>query len=734
MLLSDNFISGTIDCTDVIPNATEVDPTLDELFTKTVNAPWIKREIRIEKAVKKATITIGCTGFYEFYINNIKLNRSYLAPYISNPDDTVFYDHYDITDNLNECCELKFLLGNGFQNPYSGYVWFFDKAIFRAAPKLAFAVEIEYCDGSVETIEADESTLTTPSNIIYDDLRLGEKYDATLTEGEWTPAIKIEPPKGEKLMNIASPIIVTDTLELKNIWQEGDAFIYDFGQNNSGVIELSVDAVEGQKITLSYCERLTDGKFDGFDISFPYVSKSYNQQDFYICHGGLNKYTPHFTYHGFRYVKVEGITSKQAKKSLLKYLVMSSITATNGSFSCSDDRINTLHQMTLRSTESNFFHIPTDCPHREKNGWTADAALSSSHTLLYYNPEDNYKQWLRCINKAQNDSGALPGIIPTGGWGFDWGNGPAWDIVLAELPWQIWQKRNDLSAFENSLPYMIKYINYLETRFDDNGLLAIGLGDWCAPHDPIKAPLLLTDSVMAYDFASKTAQMCIAASKLGEAEYCTTFAEKIKSNIRRVLFDKDNAVFEGQCQTSQAIGIFYNIIEPDETEATVNKLIEYIEQENYHFDTGVIGARVILHVLADNGHVDIAMKMLTNPTRPSYMEWIEDGETTLAECFSKSQNHYSHNHHFWGNISAFFMEQLCGIRVKNDRIDIIPHFASELESAKAEFNSVWGVVSVKWHRENNKIVFELNMPEDAKGDLLFDGQSPKEAVSGKYII
>ena len=641
----------------------------------------------------------------------------------------IFYDSYDITDLIaGKTCEFKFLLGNGMQNAFGGFVWDFHKAAFRSAPKLAFAIELEYADGTAEVIEADESVLTRPSKIVRDDLRLGEIYDANFNEGAWVSAIKTASPKGEKKLSDIKPIIIRDRISPVKIWKEKNAYIYDFGMNTAGVCQLKIRGRCGQKIKLTFGELIRDGKFFWHNTSFKGSHRKYVQRDVYICKEGENIWTPTFTYHGFRYVKVEGITKAQATEDLLTYLVMNTELGNKGEFSCDDEKINTLHKMTLNSTLSNFHHFPTDCPQREKNGWTADAALSMPHTLLYFEPTANYKQWLTEICKAQNSLGAIPGIVPTGGWGFEWGNGPAWDSVLTELPWQIWQKRNDISAFEQCKDYIIKYLKYLETRMDEKGLLAIGLNDWLAPHRPTKAPLILTDSIEAYDISNKASQMFEAVCDKSNAGYCRSFADTIRGNIRKHLFNADICVFAGECQTSQSMGIYYGIINPDEKEKAFAALMNYVKETDYHIDTGVLGARVVFHVLAEGGEIDTAIRVLENPTSPSYMQWIDAGETGLCESFNPRSDTDSHNHHFWGNISAFFMEQICGIKVCADTIKIEPFFPININEAKASFDSVFGKISVSWKREDGKITYNLAYPESAEKHIDINVNGAHEIV------
>ena len=215
---------------------------------------------------------------------------------------------------------------------------------------------------------------------------------------------------------------------------------------------------EGQKIEMLFGEHiLPNGQFTVDNLTFNYAHFAhlpfYTQKDTYICKGeGIEEWSPSFTYHGYRYVLVSGITEEQATKDLLQYRVMNTELNEIGNFSCSDPILNKLQKMVRVATLANFYHFPTDCPHREKNGWTADAALSVEHTLLNLTPENNYKEWEAHLCAALNEAGALPGIVPTGGWGFHWGNGPAWDQALLVIPYMLYKYRGDIECAKSALP------------------------------------------------------------------------------------------------------------------------------------------------------------------------------------------------------------------------------------------------------------------------------------------
>ena len=260
-----------------------------------------------------------------------------------------------------------------------------------------------------------------------------------------------------------------------------EGYLYDFGLNSAGICELSVNAETGQKITVSYCETLKNGKFYVGNIIFSGSDNFYTQRGkrvystVYTAKGeGKETWLPHFVYHGFRYALVEGITEEQATKDLLTYNVMSSDLKKIGAFSCSDERINKLYSMMDNALRSNFYYIQTDCPHREKNGWTGDASLSSDTAILMYDTEKSWREWLNNIRKAMRADGALPGIVPTGNWGFKWGNGPTWDSILFNLPYQLYKFRGCTEVIKENAISMMRYLTYIIGRRDEKGLGARG--------------------------------------------------------------------------------------------------------------------------------------------------------------------------------------------------------------------------------------------------------------------
>lgn len=745
MIFSNKFVSATIE---------------KSTTKKNIPAPYLRRTLVFDKIPEKAEITVCGLGFYELYVNGKRLTKGHMSPYIVNPDQVLPYDNYDLSglfvygENV-----IAFILGNGMQNSFDGFMWEFEKARWNSAPKLAFALELEV-DGVKSLIEADENLLCHPSPIYFDGYRMGEKYDARRTIPDWngtgcdlsdfTPAIPVKCDCGEPMLACNKPIVATGEMKAVSITKEDDGYVYDFGYNCVGLTRLSVKGYCGQHIRIDHGEWLCGGKFTQFNITLRDPNQKgepkYIQRTEYICRGGEEEtHIPTFTYYGFRYAKVTGITEAQATPELLTYVVMNTELGDRGNFKCSNERLNTLNEMTRRATLGNFQHFPNDCPHREKNGWTADAALSAEQTIMNFEPEDNYLMWEKCLTRALTHEGALPGIVPTGGWGFKH-NGPPWDGALIDLPYYTAVLRDDLRAAQEASSAMIRYFMYLRTRLTDKGLIDFGLGDWCPGYDNYRAPIVFTNSTITYALLTKATYLYDRLGMRLEAEYCRGFAKEMRQAIREnLLEDKEKMIFHGRHQTCQAMAIFYGLCDSEEEKRkALDFMLEEIHRKDDHMGVGVLGGRVIFRVLCDYGYSDLAIKMIVRPDAPSYGYMIEEGMTTLAEFLSKANK--SMNHHFWGDISALMIEYFAGIRINSDlsgadRVDIAPVFPTDMSFAEAYHNSVCGKVDLRWDKaEDGQITLKLTYPENARGDITapegytVNGCAKVSAASGEFIF
>lgn len=698
-------------------------------FDNHVPAPYLRHSFTVDSQAEHATLSVTATGFYILYVNGTDITKGILAPYISNPDHYCYCDSYDIKPYLTEGKNvISLILGNGFGNGFGGFIWDFDKAEYIAPP--SFALE---CD--IDGHRFDASVFKChPSPILFDDERHGEIYDARLEvdgwntpgfdDSGWDSVMPARTPKGKTAPCTAEPIVKKREVHPVSVSAQDGGYLYDFGINTAGLVRLDIDATEGQLVYARFGEALKDGKFYDKNIGFNGKGKhpiydEYGQQFRYTAKAGKQSYTPHFCYLGYRYAFVTGITAAQATPELLTMIVCHSDIKQLADFECSDARTNKLFDIALNSDYSNFFYFPTDCPHREKNGWTGDASISSDRMTTFYTVDKSYTQWLDNIIKAQRKDGALPGIVPTGGWGFDWGNGPAWDGVLFNLPYQLYIQRGNTDVIRQCKQAQIKYLKYVMTRRSDDGTIGIGLSDWapvnCSPADTATTNRF-TDSVIVMDLARIAHKMYTAIGADSEAAYAYGIYTDMKKTVRDHLIDLDTLTASGSNMACQAIALYYGVFEKDEEQCAFSRLLELIHNNDDRFDVGFLGQHTLYHVLTRFGESELAYKMITAPGGISFGDLVDRGYTSVTEHFFKDPEKFSSlNHHFQSEYARWFVTAVAGIEViDHTTVKINPHFIESLDWARAHVTLPAGKVSIKWQRNGERVDVSFSAPKGVK--------------------
>ncbi len=703
-------------------------------FTHRVPAPYLRRAFDLDFTPECAVLSVCGLGFYRLWVNGLEITKGYFAPYISNPDDRMYFDDYDLTPYLRRGENvLGILLGNGFQNGFGGAVWDFDRAPWRSAPKLALVFSA-HGEGKSLAFRADGQFLTHPSPILFDEYRLGEIYDARRESAGWNlpgfdvsgwlPALPADAPKGELCKCHAEPIRCYETLTPVSVTPCDGGYLYDFGKNAAGTCRLRLTgATEGQTVVVKFCERLKDGKFDQSNLynqpveKYPFYYTDFARME-YRARGGDETYEPSFAWFGYRYALILGVRPEQATADLLSFPVLSSDLRRVGHFTCSDGTINRIFDLLVNSDRSNFYYFPTDCPHREKNGWTGDASMSAPQMSLLFDTTESYLEWLENIVAAQRADGALPGIVPTGGWGFAWGNGPAWDSVLVNLPYTVWRLRGDVRAIGLTADAMLRYFAYIRTRRSADGTVAIGLGDWVPvgkKSHRYDTPLALTDSVMVMDMAKKAAEMLTAIGRAEDAATAAALGDEMLASVRSALLDRSTATLANGTQTAQAMGLYYGVFAPEERQEAFAHLKERIKENGGNFDCGFLGLHALFHVLSDFGESETAYRMITQKEFPSYRNLLDRGETAMVESFQPEGGREcgSHNHHFLGDAVRWFFRDLAGLEIVDCRhVRVRPSFVRELDSAKASYDLPCGIVSVAWQRSGGRIALTVSHPAE----------------------
>ncbi|MEG0294090.1 family 78 glycoside hydrolase catalytic domain [Enterococcus sp.] len=685
-------------------------------------APMFRKKFAIDKLVKDAVLYISGLGFYEFRINNEKTTDSYLNQAFTQYDKTTLYDAWSIKENIKQGeNKIDILLGNGWYNSFAKDAWDFDTAAWRKPPKVLFDLVIYYQDGSQECYSSDTDCLAGTSAIQFDGLRNGEYVDGTHPAFLWpeiesnlfadSPVI-VDPPGGEIILNQMPPIRCNSKLApvtIKKLWD--NRFLIDFGRNISGWCELRLPEGSGKsEITIRYGERLSEeGILNQREIAKFLYSGDFQTDKFQNNNHKVN-WHPYFVYHGFQYVEVEGLENI-TEEMIRAYFIHTDLEPLT-KVKTNNSTLNWIQDAAVASTLGNYHGIPTDCPQREKNGWTGDVNLSCEQMLRNFDSEQAFKKWIYDIQDAQRISGELPGIVPTTGWGYS--VGPAWDTVIIELPYQIYRHKGNRLILKEAFPNMKRYMAYLINRME-NGLIQYGLGDWCAPNysgneADFKCPNEITGTAILYGACKKMAEICEIVEETGAEKY-NRLASEVRRNFREKFIDLSDLKILSETQTAYATALYFELFEEDEIEQAIQNLVAVINTNNNRIDCGILGTKYLFPVLFENKQEELAFQLLTQPEYPGYGYWHSLGATTMWEHW---KGFHSRNHHMFSSVSEYLFKYIAGIKLTEvgyRGVEINPSIIESLTQFSVEQTTIQGTYKVSIQGQKNKKI-TLSIPSN----------------------
>ena len=705
-------------------------------------APYLRRNFEIGSQVKRATAYICGLGYYEMSLNGRKVGDHVLDPGWTRYDRRSLYVAHDVTDYLkNGANAMGVVLGTGHYDDHVLAVWDFDNASWRARPKMKLEMRVEYEDGRVQTVSSDGQWKAANGPIRFDSISSGERYDArmempgwntaTYDDSKWASAQTVEPVKGVLSSQIAPAIKVTQTIVPVGVTQPTPGvFIVDLGQNIAGVPQLRVQGAAGAQIAMRCAEQLyPDGTLNATSLDVFLRRRDPNaifQTDFYTTKGGgaTETWNPSFTYHGFRYIEVKGFPGTPTVDNF-RGLVMHNAFDEAGQFECSNPLLNDIQRIALWSYRNNWHSIPTDCPQREKNGWTADAHLATEMGLYNFDGAANYRKWLQDIADEQRPDGSYAAIIPTSGWGYN--IGPAWDSAYPLIAWYLYQYRGDQTMIQQHYPRFVKYLDYLSSRSKD-GLVDYGLGDWLPAKT--QTPNTLTSTGYYYADAILLSKMAKLLGKPEDALKYGELAARIKTAFNAKFYDAQTGKYDNGSITAQSCALYQGLVEEGNEPAVFAALLAEIERQDYHMDVGILGAKYVLNTLADNGRADVAYRMLQKRTMPSYGYWIDKGATTMWERWTdKDNNDDSRDHVMFGDVSAWFYKYLAGIQLDSPgfkTFKLEPHILGDLTSARASHETVHGTILSDWKIADGQFRWQVTVPANTTATAMM----PFAAVGG----
>jgi alpha-L-rhamnosidase len=704
-------------------------------------APEFRKSFSFTKEIAQARLHISGVGFNIPYINGQRIGDHVLDAAFTRYDKTVLYSTYDVTPVLHPGENvLGVVLGNGWYNMVSKDVWGFDHAPWKNVPALMAQLEIVFRDGSVALISSDETWKVAPGPIIFNSIRQGESYDARketpgwsaagYKDQQWVQPLVVSGPAGELRAQMVEPVKITDSLVAKAITEpKPGLYVFDMGRNIAGFARIDIVAPAGTVITLKYGERLAvDGRVDQRDIA-QHVAGGVVQTDKYICKGGGTEiWHSSFTYYGFQYVEVSGLPARPGVETITGMVIHTAFEPA-GSFQCSNELFNKIQRNAVASYESNFMGYPTDCPQREKNGWTADAHLAAEMGLYNFNAQNGYSKWLRDIADEQRPTGELAAIVPSSGWGYFWGNGPSWDNAMVLIPWYLYEYDGDKRILQEMYPHIKRYVDYLQSRAADQ-IVSFGLGDW-APAKT-RTPEEITSTAYYYVDAVIVARMAGLFGYEADQQKYTDLSIKIKEAFNKRFYRGDGIYGPGS-QTSLACALYQGLGDVHRGE-TVDALVAAVRKNEDHLDCGILGTKYLLHALSDNGRPDVAYKIVDQHSFPGWGTWIDQGATTLWEQWNGTE---SRNHIMFGDVSAWFYKCLAGIAPDQEqpgfkRIVFHPYFSPELDWVKAEHQSLYGEISAGWNRKGKDIYYRITIPPNTTGKIVLPAYK-KIFIDGKRL-
>jgi alpha-L-rhamnosidase len=717
-------------------------------------APYFRNVFSVHKKIASARAYIAVAGLYELYVNGQKIGNHRLDPMYTRFDRRNLYVSFDVTSQLqNGQNAIGVLLGNGWYNHQSTAVWYFDKAPWRNRPAFCLDLRITYTDGSTETIASGKSWKTSLSPVIFNSIYTAEHYDARLEQPGWnTTNFKDSLWKSVIIRSAPSLNIVSQSMQpIRDIEKipaisikklDDKTYVFDLGRNISGVSRITLKGEAGTVARLKHAERLDkDGHADQSNIDIHYRptdDKDPYQTDIFILNGkGEETFMPRFNYKGFQYVEVSSDKPVSlTRESLTGYFMHSDVAAT-GKISSSNNTINKIWQATNNSYLSNLFGYPTDCPQREKNGWTGDAHIASETGLYNFDGITVYEKWMADHRDEQQPNGVLPSIIPSNGWGYEWGNGPDWTSTIAIIPWNIYLFYGDSKILADNYDNIKRYVNHIDELYP-TGLTTWGLGDWV----PVKSisPVELTST--AYYFAdvtilAKTAKMF---NRTADAEKYTRLAQKIKNAFNAKYLNTETGMYDKGYQTELSVPLFWGLV-PDNLKSKVAaNLAQRVKDDNYHLDAGILGAKAILGALSDNGYPEVAYTIASQETYPSWGWWIVNGATTLYENWKiDSKSDISLNHIMFGEIGAWLFKGIGGIipDEKNagfKNVLLRPNFIEKLDHYESEHDGPFGKIISSWKRVGNGIEYQVIIPANSTASLTIPIINGKKAYLGSKVI
>lgn len=744
-----------------LPDSMKVVPGIhlngDELGHKLLNRcvnPYFRKEIIISKTVSEAYAFVSGLGQYELYLNGTKVSTDFLTPGWTDYTKRCLYNSYAITGQLRRGGNsIGCIAGAGFfyinRERYRKFVGAY------GFPMVRMIVHIRFTDGTTQEIVSDGSWKTAPSPIEYTGIYGGEDYNANkelpgwdkpgYNDAMWKNAILAKGPEGFMQAQTEYPLKVMQTFKVKTVTAPAPGkYIYDFGQNASGIIELEVQGRKGDTVKITPSELLDKNglvtqKSSGGPFYFRYILKG----------DKVEHWTPRFTYYGFRYAMVEGAVPENVKKDekpriiSLKFLHTRSFSPTAGSFSCSNPFYNKVFNLIDWSIKSNMASVLTDCPHREKMGWLEEVHLMGESINYNYDVFHLYNKVLDDMIDAQADNGMAASTAPEyvhfpGAYQ----DCPGYGSAIVIVPWYLYKWYGDKQAIVKSYDNMARYVAYLGTKAKSN-ILDYGLGDWLdlGPKKPGLSqltPISLTATAFYYYDAFLLSKMAGILGNHADSVKYAQLSESIKDSFNARFYNSQTKSYGTGSQTSLSMPLYMGIVNKNDYNGVFENLKNSLILNKKVLTAGDIGHRFLLKSLEQSGESQLIFDMYNRTDVPGYGFQLKQGATALTEHWA-ALDYLSQNHMILGHLMEWFYTGLAGIRQQEGdtgfkKIIIDPQQAGDITWVKASHLTTNGEIKVDWRKDKDRFILKVQIPANSEAEVILPVQKPGDVtVNGQLV-
>ena len=740
-------------------------------------APLLRKSFQISKPVARARVYSSGLAYNRLTVNGRPASGGVLDPAFTDYGRTVLYTTQDVTALVRQGENvIASELGSGhYDDATRTWDWGWEQAGWRARPRLRLDLYVTYRDGTEQSVSSDGSwKVSVEGPTRYDSYYLGETYDARrevagwerpgFDDASWEAARVVDAPAGALRAQTHEPVrVVGVRTPGRRTEPAPGVIVYDVGQNLTGWAEVRVNAPAGRAVEIFYSEKLgADGRAStkGNDLVFGQL-----QTDYYVARGaGGEVWAPRFSYKGFQYVQLSGPRGEPLPPDVTAEVgrvrqVRSGLARTSD-FESSNGTLNRIHGNTAWAVQNNLHGIITDTPVYEKNAWTGDAALTAGAASLLFDTERLYRKMFQDMLDAQTAQGEVPLLAP-GNENYGYvgkpafkpveccGATPAWDAFWFVIPWESWMRYGDRRALEKTYPAMRKYLDEWVPRWTDKDgdrfahTLTAGLGDWVPP-EGVPTVNALTSSAFYARLARIAADAARALGRREDAARYDELFEKIRADFNARFLAPGGFYREKEAdpfvQSAQIFPLAFGLVPENKRREVADRLADDImKNRGGHAYVGVLGARYVLPVLTETGHHDVAFRVATQTTEPSWGYWTDVLKfTALGEQWPADTR--SRGHHFFGAVVQWFYEDLAGIRPLEPgfrAIEFRPGIpAAGLDDVSASYESVRGTVAARWRRTAAGLELDVTVPPNARGRVCVPAPDPRavtEAGAGEAV-